>query len=143
MHTTRRRGISRGATIATIVVVVVIIVLAAVLATRRPSTSVSTTTTTPPSVSATSSTSTSTSTTTSTTTTTTLVFGPPNTSQLVDDAGLALIGHVIAPDALDPATGFYVPDAAVFTNVFQNLVEFNASNYLQVVPVIAENYSTT
>ncbi|MEM0322377.1 MAG: ABC transporter substrate-binding protein [Thermoprotei archaeon] len=27
--------------------------------------------------------------------------------------------------------------------MFQNLVEFNASNYLQVVPVIAQNYSTT
>ncbi|MEM0121618.1 MAG: ABC transporter substrate-binding protein [Thermoprotei archaeon] len=61
----------------------------------------------------------------------------------MDDAGLALIGHVVPPDALDPATGFYVPDGAVFTNVFQNLVEFNASNYLQVVPVIAQNYSTT
>jgi ABC-type transport system substrate-binding protein len=61
----------------------------------------------------------------------------------VDDAGLALIGHVVPPDALDPATGFYVPDAAVFTNVFQNLVEFNGSNYLQVVPVIAQNYTVT
>ncbi|BCU67119.1 peptide ABC transporter permease [Sulfolobales archaeon HS-7] len=62
---------------------------------------------------------------------------PPNSSVLVD------VSQTAAPDALDPATGFYVQDGPLFTAVYQELVEFNGSNFLQLVPVIAQNYSTT
>jgi peptide/nickel transport system substrate-binding protein len=54
---------------------------------------------------------------------------------LVDDS------QTSTPDALDPAYGFYTFDQPVFTNVFQQLVEFNGSNYLQVVPALASNYT--
>ncbi|WP_338599080.1 ABC transporter substrate-binding protein [Sulfolobus tengchongensis] len=69
--------------------------------------------------------------------TTTITIAPSNTSQLVD------VSQTIPPDALDPATGFAVEDGPFFTAVFQELVEFNGSNYLQVVPVIAQNWSTS
>ncbi|BDB99757.1 ABC transporter substrate-binding protein [Saccharolobus caldissimus] len=70
-------------------------------------------------------------------TTTTITIAPPNASQLID------VSQTIPPDALDPATGFAVEDGPFFTAVFQELVEFNGSNYLQVVPVIAQNWSTS
>ena len=44
------------------------------------------------------------------------------------------------PDALDRATGFTIDDEYYFDAVFQQLVEFNGSNY-QIVPVLASNYS--
>jgi len=50
------------------------------------------------------------------------------------------------PDALDPATGFYGADIAVFFNVFQQLVEFNATpsgTPTTVVPGLATNWSIT
>ncbi|MCI2414140.1 MAG: ABC transporter substrate-binding protein [Candidatus Aramenus sp.] len=62
---------------------------------------------------------------------------PSNPSTLVD------VSQVSPPDALDPATGFYVQDGPLFTAVFQELVEYNGSNYLQVVPVIAQNWTTS
>jgi len=68
---------------------------------------------------------------------TTFTLAPPNSSVLVD------VSQTAPPDALDPATGFYVQDGPLFTAVFQELVEFNGSNYLQVVPVIAQNWSTS
>ncbi|MEM0272824.1 MAG: ABC transporter substrate-binding protein, partial [Thermoprotei archaeon] len=46
-------------------------------------------------------------------------------------------------DALDPATGFNVPDQPIFNVVFQELVEFNGSSYTQVVPVLASNYTVS
>lgn len=67
----------------------------------------------------------------------TITIAPQNSSVLVD------VSQLSPPDALDPATGFYVQDGPLFTALFQELVEFNGSNYLQVVPVIAQNYSTT
>ncbi|WP_338604252.1 ABC transporter substrate-binding protein [Sulfolobus tengchongensis] len=66
-----------------------------------------------------------------------LTIAPPNSSILVD------VSQTAPPDALDPATGFYVQDGPLFTAVFQELVEYNGSNYLQVVPVIAQNWSTS
>ncbi|MEM0272669.1 MAG: ABC transporter substrate-binding protein [Thermoprotei archaeon] len=65
---------------------------------------------------------------------------PPNKSVLVDDVGIPFPGD-LAPDALDPATGFSGPDTAVFNNVFQELVEPNGSSIYQVVPVLASNYT--
>ncbi|WP_420824485.1 ABC transporter substrate-binding protein [Stygiolobus azoricus] len=66
-----------------------------------------------------------------------VALSPPNSSVLIDESQTA------PPDALDPATGFYVQDGPLFTALFQELVEFNGSNFHQVVPVIAQNYSTT
>ncbi|WP_409349239.1 ABC transporter substrate-binding protein [Saccharolobus sp. A20] len=68
---------------------------------------------------------------------TTITIAPSNTSQLID------VSQTIPPDALDPATGFAVEDGPFFTAVFQELVEFNGSDYLHVVPVIAQNWSTS
>ncbi len=52
------------------------------------------------------------------------------------------VAQTAPPDALDPATGFYTQDGPLFAAVFQELVEFNGSNYHEVVPVLAQNYST-
>jgi ABC-type transport system substrate-binding protein len=75
-----------------------------------------------------------TATTTTSTTPAKFTLGPPNTSVLVDDS------QIQPPDALDPATGFTIDDEYYFDAVFQELVEFNGSNY-QIVPVLASNYS--
>ncbi|MCY0858898.1 MAG: ABC transporter substrate-binding protein [Sulfolobaceae archaeon] len=66
-----------------------------------------------------------------------ITITPPNTSQLVD------VYWTAAPDALDPGTGFFVQDAPLFSSVYQELVEFNGSSITSVVPVIAQNYTTT
>ncbi|BBG23446.1 ABC transporter substrate-binding protein [Sulfuracidifex tepidarius] len=58
-----------------------------------------------------------------------------NTSTLTD------IAQVAAPDSLDPATGFYTQDGPLFTAVYQELVEFNGSDYHSVVPVLAQNFT--
>ncbi|WP_409349241.1 ABC transporter substrate-binding protein [Saccharolobus sp. A20] len=68
---------------------------------------------------------------------TTITIAPSNSSILVD------VSQTVPPDALDPATGFYVQDGPLFNAIFQELVEYNGSNYLQVVPVIAQNWSTS
>ncbi|EZQ04897.1 peptide ABC transporter permease [Candidatus Acidianus copahuensis] len=68
---------------------------------------------------------------------TTITITPPKSSELID------VSQTAAPDALDPATGFYVQDGPLFTAVYQELVEFNGSHFTQVVPVIAQNYSTS
>ncbi|BDB99567.1 ABC transporter substrate-binding protein [Saccharolobus caldissimus] len=62
---------------------------------------------------------------------------PPNSSVLVD------IAQTVAPDSLDPATDFLDQVEPLFYAVYQELVEPNGSNYLQVVPVIAQNWSTS
>ncbi len=51
------------------------------------------------------------------------------------------IAQTAAPDSLDPATGFYVQDGPLFAAIYQELVEFNGSDYHQVVPVLAENFT--
>jgi ABC-type transport system substrate-binding protein len=45
------------------------------------------------------------------------------------------------PDALDPAIGFEDQDEPVFTSVFQELVDFNGTNYTQIVPVLASHWT--
>src|SRR5579875_1351124 len=141
MHTLKSKsGISRGATAGIVIVVIAIIVLAAVLLTRstttpKPTTSTSTSTSSSSTSSSSSSSSTSSSTTSTSTSTTVFTLAPKNQSVLVDDS------QTSTPDALDPAYGFYTFDQPVFTNVFQQLVEFNGSNYLEVVPALASNYT--
>ncbi|AWR96271.1 ABC transporter substrate-binding protein [Acidianus sulfidivorans JP7] len=119
----KTKGISR----AIIGIIIVIVIIAAAIAaieitSHKPTTT--TTTTTP--------------TTTSITTTTTpsvITLSSPNSTTLTD------IAQTAPPDALDPATGFYTQDGPLFTALFQELVEFNGSNYHEVVPVIAQNYT--
>ncbi|MCL4343854.1 MAG: ABC transporter substrate-binding protein [Thaumarchaeota archaeon] len=71
------------------------------------------------------------------TTTKTITISPPNPNELID---LGTFGQLYAPDALDPATGFYVVDEVVFTNVYQGLLTFNGSSLTQLVPVLAQSY---
>ncbi|ARM75390.1 ABC transporter substrate-binding protein [Acidianus manzaensis] len=66
----------------------------------------------------------------------TITLATPNSNVLCD------VAQTAAPDALDPATGFGIQDGPLFTAVFQELVEFNGSNYHQLVPVIAQNWTT-
>ncbi|CAC11420.1 hypothetical protein [Thermoplasma acidophilum] len=54
---------------------------------------------------------------------------------------VAADGAISPPDFLDPSVGFDIEDGPLFTAVYQQLVELNGTNYLQVVPVIASNYS--
>ncbi|MHB8359204.1 MAG: ABC transporter substrate-binding protein [Thermoplasmataceae archaeon] len=60
----------------------------------------------------------------------------PTNNTLTDSAQLA------APDALDPATGFYTQDGPLFSAIYQQLVEFDGSNITKVVPVLANNTDT-
>jgi len=62
---------------------------------------------------------------------------PRNSNELID------ISQVNIPDALDPATGFEDQDEPVFTSVFQELVDFNGTNYTQIVPVLASHWTET
>ncbi|TRM86611.1 peptide ABC transporter permease [Sulfolobus sp. E3] len=62
---------------------------------------------------------------------------PKNSSELID------VAWTYPPDALDPATGFCDPDQVIFNVVYQQLVEPNVSNPLQVVPGLAYNWTTT
>jgi len=48
-----------------------------------------------------------------------------------------------APDGLDPAFGFAPPDVSFFASVFQELVEFNGSSVVQVVPALASGYNVS
>ncbi|MEM3671150.1 MAG: ABC transporter substrate-binding protein [Thermoprotei archaeon] len=123
----RRKGVSAtvGVIIAVIVVVIIVGAVAAVVLTSRKSTTLPTTTT-------------SSKTTSSTTTSTSSKLqplAPPNSSVLVDDSQTA------APDGLDPAFGFYTQDEPVFDNVYQQLVEMNGTQIIQVVPVLASGYT--
>ncbi|MFQ1021674.1 hypothetical protein PRZ02_07040, partial [Thermoproteati archaeon 3817-70] len=63
-------------------------------------------------------------------TTKTVTISPPNPNTLVD---LGSMGQIYSPDALDPATGFYVVDEPFFTAVYQGLVTFNGSSLTQLV----------
>ncbi|MEM0321080.1 MAG: ABC transporter substrate-binding protein [Thermoprotei archaeon] len=126
----RRSALSKNMAVIVAVLVVIIVigvVVVVIHTTSRPPASV-VSSSTPTST-------TSSSLTTSSTTSIPFVLQPPNRSVLVDDS------QISPPDALDPATGFTVPDEPVFFNVFQTLVEFNGSSITQLVPVVASNYS--
>lgn len=57
----------------------------------------------------------------------TVIIQPKNSSEFID------VAWTYPPDALDPATGFCDPDQVIFNVVYQQLVEPNVSNPLQVV----------
>jgi ABC-type transport system substrate-binding protein len=139
MLTLQNKGVSRTTTVV-VAIIVVVVVAAIVLGVSRPTTHVTptvstTTTSTKLSTSTPSATMTSTSTVSTTKIATQFTLQPPNRSVLVDES------QTSPPDALDPATGFVVPDEPVFFNVFQTLVEFNGSSITQLVPVVASNYT--
>ncbi|MCY0859214.1 MAG: ABC transporter substrate-binding protein, partial [Sulfolobaceae archaeon] len=128
--------------IAVIIIIAIVAGVAVVLSSHKPSpvtttitSTVSTFTTVTTTVSSTVTTTTSSSTT--SVTKATVTISPPNTSQLVD------VYWTETPDALDPATGFSVVDGPLYAAVYQELVEFNGSSITSIVPVIAQNYSTS
>lgn len=122
------------AVIITIIVVIAIVAgVATVIMISKPKPVTTTVTVTTSSILTT----TSTVTTSSTPQKTIIIISPPNSSQLVD------VSPTYAPDALDPATGFYGIDGPLFLAVYQSLVEMNGSSSTSVVPVVAENWSTT
>ncbi|MFP3239645.1 MAG: ABC transporter substrate-binding protein, partial [Caldivirga sp.] len=115
-------GVSRGVLAAVVVAVVVVAVaggLVGYYVTHPPTKTVTITTST------------------ATTVPYTVKLTAPTPSELID------VSQVAAPDCLDPATGFYVQDGPIFAVVFQGLVGFNGSNYMQIVPVIAKNWTTS
>ncbi|BCU67574.1 peptide ABC transporter permease [Sulfolobales archaeon HS-7] len=63
-------------------------------------------------------------------------LGPRNSSILVD------ISQTVPPDSLDPSTGFCISDSPLYNAIYQEIVEFNGSNYSDIVPVIAANWTT-
>ncbi len=109
------------AVVATIVIVIIIIAAAGGYLYYQSTITKKPTTTTPPPP-----------------TTKTITIAPPNPNELVD---LGTMGQIYAPDSLDPATGFYVVDEVVFTNVYQGLLTFNGSSVTQLVPVLAQSYT--
>jgi peptide/nickel transport system substrate-binding protein len=136
--------VSKLAAAGIIVIVVSVLATGAYLATRRPALPSSTTsaaTLTPTTTTTPATTVTGTRSSAQTTPTSSVskppIVAPPNSSTLVDDSPL------YAPDSLDPAQAFVSTDGTVLTNVFQELVEYNGSDYLHVVPVIASSYSVS
>ncbi|WP_338598562.1 ABC transporter substrate-binding protein [Sulfolobus tengchongensis] len=126
-------ALSTSLVIAIIVIVLIGAIVGGVLyylSSTHPSNHLSTTTST---FISTTSSFTTTSTTSSVTTTS---LAPSNSSVLVD------VSQTVAPDSLDPATDFLDQVEPLFYAIYQELVEPNGSNYLQVVPVIASNWST-
>jgi peptide/nickel transport system substrate-binding protein len=141
MHTLGgNKGLSKTSAIIITVVVIVIIIGAVIAVSRRPTVSPTTPTVSPttPTVSPTTPTVSPTTSTSSATSAVTLA--PSNSSLLVDDTYNSIAGTV---DELDPSVGFTLGDGPYFAAVFQELVEFNGSNYESVVPVIASSYSAS
>jgi peptide/nickel transport system substrate-binding protein len=140
MQTLRKKSaLSRAAALGIVLVVIVVIVVGASIALRTRSPNTTSSTSSEPTLSVSSSTQTTfpaaSSSTHTTPTAPSFQLKPTNSSQLTDDSWPG------APDDLDPATGFSVPDQPVFNSVFQELVEFNGTSISQVVPVLAQNYS--
>ncbi|MGC8632017.1 MAG: hypothetical protein ACP5T2_06365, partial [Thermoprotei archaeon] len=67
----------------------------------------------------------------------TVVIAPSSPNTLID---IGTMGQIYSPDALDPATGFYVVDEPVFLAVYQGLVGYNGSSITQLVPVLAKSW---
>ncbi|WP_148224702.1 ABC transporter substrate-binding protein [Vulcanisaeta moutnovskia] len=120
-------GLSRAALITLIVVIIVVIALGAYFAVTyhpkptAPSPPPTTTNVTKPTVTVVSN--------------QTITLAPPNPNELVD------ISVTISPDYLDPATGFYEVDTPIFDVVYQELVIWNGSDYMHVVPMLATNWT--
>jgi len=135
-----RLAITRAIAAVIVVVLLVVVGIAAYFATStRSSSTTSTTTTTTSSVSTTtptSSTSTPTSSTTTptSTTTSTSVVGPSNSSQLT-------IIENEPPNSVDPATGYFVGEMEVMTNVWQGLLLYNYTSITQYAPMLAASWT--
>lgn len=155
MKINNHKAISTAATVAIVVVILVVAGVAAyfffaVPATTSSSTSSTTSSTssttssssrtTSSSSSSTTSSSTSSSTTSSSTTTSSTsshgLYGPLNSSVLVDESQGA------AYDSLDPQYAFYLQDVAMLNAVYQNLVELNGTSGDVFQPVLASSYNT-
>jgi ABC-type transport system substrate-binding protein len=67
----------------------------------------------------------------------TITLAPPNPNELVD------LTDVASPDCLDPATGFWTMDQPIFNVVYQELVTWNGSDYMHVVPMLATNWTVS
>jgi ABC-type transport system substrate-binding protein len=68
---------------------------------------------------------------------TTLTLAPSNSSILTD------LTDVASPDCLDPATGFWTMDQPIFNVVYQELVTWNGTDYMHVVPMLATNWTVS
>jgi len=118
-------GISKAALIGIIVVVIVVAVVGAYVAVTYHPTKV---TPPPPTV---------TKPTVTVVSNTTITLAPPNPNELVD------LTDVASPDCLDPATGFWTMDSPIFNVVYQELVTWNGSDYMHVVPMLATNWTVS
>ena len=131
MNVKQREAISTAATVAIIVVIIAIAGVAAyfVLVPAPTSSTTTTTSSAPPT------TTTSSSAPPTTTTTTSSLYGPTNSSLLVDESQGA------AYDSLDPQYAFYLQDTAMLNAVYQNLIELNGSSGNVFQPVLADSYN--
>ncbi|BCU66802.1 peptide ABC transporter permease [Sulfolobales archaeon HS-7] len=73
----------------------------------------------------------------STTSQTYQYLSPSNSSVLID------VAQTVPPSCLDPATDFLDEVEPLFFAIYQQLVEPNGSNYMSVVPVLAQNYTVS
>lgn len=119
------RGISKAALIGIIVVVIVVAVVGAYVAVTYHPTKVAPPppTVTKPTVTVVSN--------------QTITLAPSNPNVLVD------LFDVASPDCLDPATGFWTMDQPIFNVVYQELVTWNGSDYMHVVPMLATNWTVS
>jgi peptide/nickel transport system substrate-binding protein len=131
MNVKQREAISTSATVAIIVIILVIAGVAAYFV-LVPTTTPTTTTTTSQQTTTTTTTSQQT---TTTTTTTSALYGPTNSSVLVDES------QGVAYDSLDPQYAFYLQDVAMLNAVYQNLVELNGTQGNVFQPVLADSYN--
>lgn len=132
MNVKQREAISTAATVAIIVIIIVIAGVAAYFVFVPGASSTTTTTTTSTGQTTTTKT---TGQTTTTTTTSHGLYGPTNSSLLVDESQGA------AYDSLDPQYAFYLQDTAMLNAVYQNLVELNGSSGTSFQPVLADSYN--
>jgi peptide/nickel transport system substrate-binding protein len=130
MNVKQREAISTAATVAIIVVIIIIAGVAAYFV-FVPGTSSTTTT----SSQQTTTTTTSSQQTTPTTTTSSGLYGPTNSSILIDESQGA------AYDSLDPQYAFYLQDVAMLNAVYQNLIELNGTSGNVFQPVLADSYN--
>ncbi len=138
MNFTRRDAISTSATVAIVVVIIVIAGVAAYFVLIPSSNSTTTTTNTTGTQTTTSSGFTGTTTTTSTAG----LYGPSNSSILVDDSGAGSTPPA-AYDSMDPQYAFYSQDTGMLNAVYQNLIELNGSSGTSFQYVLASSANVT
>jgi ABC-type oligopeptide transport system, periplasmic component len=132
VYSNKGRGVSKFAALIIVVVLVAAVAVGVGFGLRHQPSAASTTSS---STSTSSSPTTSTTVSSSTTSVSAVTIAPLNTSVLVDDS------PTYSPDSLDPASAFVSTDGTVLTNVFQELVEYNGTDFLHVVPVLASSYN--